>query len=125
MQFNYRKNVKSDIVVVTFTNFNISRVAAKEKLFFNLKLLGGNNPQFELEWIFPSFVSSVVIAQVINNTCFVCGGLMQDAIALQNTLVSSNDFGNDSNSRGTTQSRTGNTKLIQVRKCSQCGHSHT
>lgn len=125
MQFNYSHNVKSGIAVVTFTNFNINRVAAKDKLFSNFRILGGNNPQFELEWIFPSFVSSIIIAQVINNTCFVCGGLMQDSTALQNTLVSSDDFGNDAGSRGTTQSRTGPATQIKVRKCSQCGHSHT
>jgi len=48
-----------------------------------------------------------VIQTIIRNTCFVCGGLMKDSTAFQNTLVSSNDFGDDAGSRGTTQSRVG------------------
>lgn len=77
------------------------------------------------QWIFPSCVTSQIISEIIRNTCFVCGGLMKDAQALQNTLVSSNDFGNDANSRGTTQSRVGPATIKNVRKCTQCGHSHT
>lgn len=125
MQFNYHHNVRSGIAIVTFTNFNISKVAAKEKLFSNFKIVGGNNPQFELEWAFPSFVPAFVIAEIIANTCFVCGGLMTDSTAFQNTYVSFDDFGNDAGQRGTTQSRVGPAKQIKVRKCSQCGHSHT
>lgn len=76
-------------------------------------------------WKFPDHITSQVIQEIIHNTCFVCGGLMINSTALQNQLVSFDDFGNDSGLRGTTQSRVEHPKQIQVRKCSQCGHSHT
>lgn len=125
MQFNYHQNVRTNIAVVTFTNFNISRVAVKERLFNSFRKIGGNNPLFELEWIFPSFITSQVIQEIIHNTCFVCGGLMKDSQALENTWVGLEDFGKDFGQRGTTMSKIGQPVMKVVRKCSSCGHSHT
>jgi len=125
MQFNFHHNVKSNIVVITFDNFNISKIAAKESLFNSFNKIGGNNPLFELEWIFPSFITSQVIQEIIKNTCFVCGGLMSDGQALENTWVGSSDFGGDYGQRGTTISKVGQPVMRVVRKCSSCGHSHT
>ena len=50
---------------------------------------------------------------------------MEDSTAYINTIVSFDDFGNDAGERGTTVSRCGPVKIIKVRKCSACGHSHT
>ena len=112
MQFEISSSLKR--VVVTFTNFNISKVAAKEKLFSNFRIIGGNNPLFELEWVFPPFVTLTLVQEIIHNTCFVCGGLMQNAILLENGKhCISEEKANTSN----------NSKAI--RKCSSCGHSHT
>ena len=55
--------------------------------------------------------------------CFKCGGIMKEGVALENTLISSDDFGNDAGTRGTTQSRIGPAKIIKVYKCSTCGQS--
>ena len=48
---------------------------------------------------------------------------MKEGVALENTLISSDDFGNDAGTRGTTQSRIGPAKIIKVYKCSTCGQS--
>lgn len=57
------------------------------------------------------------------NKCIKCEKQGLPSKALLNTLVSSNDFGNDAGNRGTTQSRQGKAKLIDCIKCSSCGHS--
>ncbi len=57
-------------------------------------------------------------------TCNKCGGLMQEGKGLKNTLVSIDDFGNDSGQRGTTQTRSGPVKAVTVMKCQKCGHSY-
>jgi len=75
---------------------------------------------------FPSCINSEAIRTVIRNTCYKCGGLMQDdATAYQNTRVSFDDFGGDAGQRGTTEVRVGPAVQVQVRKCIECGHSHT
>lgn len=55
--------------------------------------------------------------------CKKCGGNCKSSKALNNTLISFNDFGNDAGSRGTTMSRVGKSKLIDCLKCESCGHS--
>ena len=112
MQFEISSSLKR--VVVTFTNFNISKVAAKEKLFSNFRIIGGNNPLFELEWVFPPFVTLSLVQEIIHNTCFVCGGLMQNAILLENGKhCISEEKANTSNNSNA------------IRTCSSCRHSPT
>ena len=118
MQFELKHREGTDYSIIRFETFAHADIAV------SLKRLGGVEIEC-LNWEFPSFITSQVIREVIRNTCFVCGGLMKDSTALQNTLVSSNDFGNDAGQRGTTQSRTGKARMLNVRKCSNCGHSHT
>ena len=103
MQFDYQERIGKDFCLVTFTGFNISKIAAKEKLFENLRIIGGEQTYFELEWVFPNFITSKVIEKVISNTCFVCGGLMQNH----------------------TDYKYGSNRPIRMRKCTKCGHSHT
>ena len=55
--------------------------------------------------------------------CKKCGGSMKPSKALENTLVSSDDFGGDANQRGSTQSRSGTAILVDCLKCDACGHS--
>ncbi len=74
---------------------------------------------------FPEFVTREVINQVIHNTCFVCGGLMADGQALENTWVGFDDFGGDAGEPGTTISKIGPPVMLKVRKCTVCGYSHT
>lgn len=97
-----------------------------ETLIHHFERLGGVmiGPKAS-DWTFPSFITSEVLSEVIHNTCYECGGLMKDSTAFQNTLVSSDDFGNDAGERGSTQSRVGEARQIKVRKCSSCGHSYT
>ncbi len=61
------------------------------------------------EWEFPSHVNNESIAEVIRNTCFVCGGLMKNV---------------DNNSQKIYE--WGQTLPVKrLRKCQSCGHSHT
>lgn len=125
MQFemNHNKNYN----VVTFTNFNISKVAAKEKLFELFRRVGGDNPQYELEWIFPKTIYKHNIAEIIRNTCFVCGGLMQDGVAFQNHKITVSSYDNAAETYCGEVEHPDFTQLktIKVRKCKSCGHSHT
>lgn len=59
----------------------------------------------------------------MKNKCKKCGGECKKSKALLNSLVSSNDFGNDAGERGTTVSRIGRPKLVECLKCVNCGHS--
>jgi len=100
--------------IIDFTKLNLDQVFQK---------IGGyqiNNK----EWSFPLFVSSQIIETIIKNTCFKCGGSMKPSKAFMNEIVSFNDFGNDAGQRGTTQSPVGKPELINVNKCSLCGHSY-
>lgn len=123
MQFVLTPNFKEKINNVKF----LTVISPKFWLSFtnSLNRIGGKSKDSFHDWDFPYHITGQVIQEIIHNTCFVCGGLMQDSTAIQNTLVSSNDFGNDVGKRGTTQSRIGPAKQIIVRKCTSCGHSHT
>jgi hypothetical protein len=57
----------------------------------------------------------------MKNICNKCNS--KPSMALVNTLVSFDDFGNDAGKRGSTQSRVGVAKLVNVQKCVNCGHS--
>lgn len=59
----------------------------------------------------------------MNFKCVKCSGECKQSKALNNTLVSFNDFGNDANSRGTTQTRVGQAVLVDCQKCENCGHT--
>ena len=84
-----------------------------ESILDGFKKLGGVNTE-SFMWEFPTFITPQVIQEIIHNTCFVCGGLMQNAILLENGKhCISEEKANTSN----------NSKAI--RKCSSCGHSHT
>lgn len=124
MQFTFDSYVGENFnrAYFKFDNFRFKVIESFENSF---ERLGG---KFQPEigcWTFPKNIHSHVIELIIKNTCFVCGGLMKDSTAFQNTLVSSDDFGNDTGQRGTTQLRVGEAKQIKVRKCIICGHSHT
>lgn len=124
MQFEMNHKVGTDYSTVILQGHLSAKVL--ESLYAVFEKLGAICPNNNWdEWNFPSFVTSQVIEEVIRNTCFVCGGLMKDSTAYQNTLVSSDDFGSDSGKRGITQSRVGEAIQINIRKCSSCGHSHT
>lgn len=128
MQFKMNHKVGTAYSTVKFQGFTKLNNKAYETLMNTFEKLGLQVEVLITQdriYKFPSFITSEVIKEVIHNTCFVCGGLMKDSTAFQNTLVSSDDFGNDSGQRGTTQSRVGKPQYLKVRKCSSCGHSHT
>lgn len=124
MEFTITHNVNEKSTLVKFTNYKKVKISAWEHLYRIFKYMGANQCD-STSYLFPNNLNSDIISELIRNTCFECGGLMKDSIAFQNSLVSFNDFDNDFGSRGTTQSYSGPAKQVQVRKCSQCGHSHT
>jgi len=126
---NYNYKVSQNFVYVTFKG-NIFKLKPTESFELSFERLGGiyipeESGEHGSVWKFPSFVSSQIIQEIIRNTCFECGGLMMNSQALQNTLVTTNDFDNDAGQRGSTQSQVGSPIIKDVRKCTSCGHSHT
>lgn len=125
MQFELTHKIGDDFVNVEFKADIVTlKLLNIEQLKQTLKRIGGVF-QDDYTFNFPLYITSQVISEIIHNTCFVCGGLMQDSTAIKNSLISFNDFGDDAGLRGTTQSRVGSSKMINVRKCVNCGHSHT
>lgn len=124
MQFEYTHKAGSGIYTIKFIEPVKVKSTAEDVLITTLYRLGGKLVG-KATWEFSFPISLHVIKEIIRNTCFVCGGLMKDSTALDNTIVSFNDFGNDAGQRGSTQSKTGEAVIKKVRKCSSCGHSHT
>lgn len=125
MQFTVNHKIGDNFINVEFkTDIVTLQLLNMESLKQTFQRVGGIF-QDDYTFNFPLYITSQVISEIIHNTCFICGGLMQDSTALQNSLVSFDDFGNDAGKPGSTQSFSGPAKQITVRKCSQCGHSHT
>ena len=78
-------------------------------------------------WIFPLFINRQIIEEIVHNTCFVCGELMKDGQAIQEgkMYVSSFDNAIDTYQGEIEYSNPQDSKVIKVRKCIACGHSHT
>lgn len=127
MQFEFKSKAGQPWIDLTVNEWGATEKTKQVlyTIFYRLGMKEDGRFNGFKEWQAPLFISSQLIEEIIHNTCFVCGGLMQDSTALQNTNVSFDDFGNDAESRGTTQSRVGPVQQIKVRKCSSCGHSHT
>lgn len=122
MQFEYRHKIGTDYSTVTFTGHLYRLPEKAHKSLMNvLEKMGGvvDHEINSCEFRFPSFISSLVIAQVIRNTCFVCGGLMKDSTAIVDHKFVYTDAGKElwKNSEFA--------KQVLVRKCQSCGHSHT
>lgn len=58
-------------------------------------------------------------------TCKKCKGECKPSTALENTWVSSDDFGGDAFQPGSTISKIGQPVIIDCYKCIECGHSFT
>lgn len=123
MQFDYQHEIGTDYTIVTFKPHPVKSIA-----LFNicdaLQRISGQIQGNVSEWKFPSFVPSIVIAQVIYNTCFECGGLMGDGIAIKNGVLKT-DGDRESSICYTPYVDPNNHSVIKVRKCLTCGHSHT
>lgn len=121
MQFQTSHKAGDEYFYVTlFGNLNDKILKEIFQVFYKI---GGLNPSECWDiWKFPVCLSSRTIATIINNTCFVCGGLMKDGQAIQNGILKA-----DEDVRGyyTPYVDSNKHKVIQVRKCSICGHSHT
>ena len=124
MQFEMHHKVGTDYSTVNIYNISKLKEESRIKLYEVLNKLGMTFGKGD-EIRFPFCITSEVLQEVIHNTCFVCGGLMKDGQALDNTYVYSNDFGNDAGQYGTTCSKIGQPVMKQIRKCNSCGHSHT
>lgn len=55
--------------------------------------------------------------------CIKCGGELKPSQAFIDTLIISDDFGNDKGLLGTTRSQIGPAKLVNCLKCNKCGYS--
>lgn len=105
MQFTVNQKVGNDYFHVTLDGHLSAKVL--QSMFAVFEKIGGSNPSECWDiWKFPSYITSQTIAQIIHNTCFVCGGIMSDGQALEIPKASQ-------------------PIMKQVRKCSSCGHSHT
>ena len=120
MNFQLNHNIGKQQITISFEE---SLDFAKLNLNQVFQKIGGYQIN-DKEWSFPLFVSFQIIETIIKNTCFKCGGSMKPSKALVNTIVSFDDFGNDAGQSGTTLSPVGKPKLINVNKCSCCGHSY-
>lgn len=107
MQFEIQ--LGTDYSTVTFYNIKVKwDVIAQMMSWF--ERLGGTLIETNV-YQFPSFITTKVIEEVIHNTCFVCGGLMQNDF----TQVKIKMEGR----------KTSDLFSCPIRKCSTCGHSHT
>ena len=109
--FNHK--VTQDFVYATFIG-NITKLLPIESFKLSFKRLGGiycpeESGVHGSVWKFPVSISSQVIEEIIHNTCFVCGGLMQD----------------ETKEIETREGKRTDIYFIKVRKCCSCGHSHT
>lgn len=130
MQFDYSHKVGENYCLITLDKTSYDKLprGSRKALCNSFSQIGGyiNNSDGDYKIRFPAFITSEVISEIVKNTCFVCGGLMQDeGIALQNKWVSFDDFGNDAGQPGTTMSQQGPAVVKKVRKCQACGHNHT
>jgi hypothetical protein len=122
MKFTITHSLDESKIKVVFESEN-SRFLVIESLVNVFSKLGGT---FEIDyWEFPNFITQAILEEVIKNTCFKCGGLMASGVALDNTWTSSDDFGGDKGNYGTTASKNGPVIMVKVRKCADCGHSHS
>ena len=96
MQFQRKERVWDDYCIVEFDKLSCMHDAVISSFYNKFEYLGGKSYNSTNIWTFPSCVTSQIISEIIRNTCFMCGGLMKDGQV-----------------------------FINVRKCSQCGHSHT
>lgn len=130
MQFEMNHKVGTDYSTVKFDARNFDTIKFKlsviESFENSFSRLGGKF-QDDYSWKFPAFITSEVIQEIIRNTCFVCGGLMQDGIAVVNHKITVESFDSAVDTyEGTIEyPDTKSLKQISVRKCTACGHSHT
>ena len=123
MQF--KTSFKSGQLIVKFNedDYYKHKQIFLDSLMESLKKIGGKYT-FNLVWEFPIFVASGVIEEIIHNTCFVCCGLMGDGIAIQNGVLKA-PGDRESSICYTPYVDPNNHSVINVRKCTACGHSHT
>ncbi len=106
MKFTLEHKVGTDYSTVKFNgNYLTTDYKVRDKLIRSFQRLGGEITEGG-NWIFPSFITSEVIKEVIHNTCFVCGGLMQD----------------ETKEIETREGKRTDIYFIKVRKCCSCGH---
>jgi hypothetical protein len=126
MQFETKHNITEKVVLVTFSNYTKVKPAAWEQLNKMFKYMGANQCN-DNSFLFPNYLNSGIISELIKNTCFVCGGLMKDSTAMLQGKCHVDSYDNAIDTyQGTIEYPDNNsTKQIKIRKCSSCGHSHT
>ena len=88
---NYQHKIGQDFVLATFYG-DITKLKPTLSLELSFERLGGEYmPEMSGEhgiiFKFPAFVSAGTLHEIIRNTCFECGGLMKDGIAIQNQIL--------------------------------------
>lgn len=109
MQFELKHNIGERFLQIKFFETPLPPVVWLS-IANSLQRIGGQCDGNMSNWTLPAVgTTSHIICEIIRNTCFVCGGLMQDGTIMLNVLPSSVEP----------------IKQVKVRKCLQCGHSHT
>ncbi len=109
MKFEFYYGAGLDRTTATFTGhlYRLPQSACLEILTSFEKIGGKVDNDNSCIFHFPSFITSQVLEEIIRNTCFVCGGLMKDDTVKIPNLTEDYPFN------------------VKVRKCTNCGHSHT
>lgn len=127
MQFEMQHQVGTDYSTVKFTgNYLTIPILTRDKMIRYFQRLGGIITPAG-NWEFPSFITSEVLKEIIHNTCFVCGGLMSDGQAIQEgkMYVKSYDTVTNTYQGEIEYPNPQDSRVVRVRKCQSCGHSHT
>ena len=122
MKFETSTNIAQKTFTIEFKTVSIKGIAILS-VRDNFEKIGGQMKNTFMYWTFPAFVTRPLIEEIIRNTCFVCGGLMRDGIAIQNGILKAS--GDRENNGYTPYPDANNHSVINVRKCTVCGHSHT
>lgn len=101
MQFERIENTSRPTVQVVLDTLSEMRTGVIGTFYDSFHRLGGISQGTANSWIFPKYITSEVIQEIIHNTCFVCGGLMQNGEQLESFPPK------------------------QIRRCTSCGHNHT
>lgn len=126
MQFEMNHKVGTDYSTVIFKPHAVKGFALLA-IIESFQKLGGEMVDTVSNWKFPKHITSQVLQEVIHNTCYVCGGLMQDGVAIQEgkVYVPSYDSVMETYQGEIEYPNPNDSKVIKVRKCSACGHSYT
>jgi hypothetical protein len=120
LSYEYQVGTSYNLAAFAGTIFKLK---ATESLELSMERLGGEfQPDLTSEkaivWKFPSYIHSNSIEEILKNTCFECGGLMENGTVIRNQEV------RVLTDNGYIPYPEGPATVQQCRKCTSCGHSH-